>query len=98
MAKRGPWRPKLPESQKKKRDYKREYKKFKSSPAAKKKAAERQKNRRAALKSWRVKKGDGKDIHHTSKGTRVMSASKNRWIREASRIKGSKRNKKKRGK
>lgn len=92
-------RPKLKESQKKARNYSRENKKFSSSPAAKKKATERKANRRAALKSGRVSKFDGKDIHHTTSWkTRVMSAGANRWKKEASRVKGSKRKKRTRWK
>ena len=77
------------------RNYKREYRKFQSSTKAKKDRAKRNKARRAAIKSGRVRKGDGKDLHHpngiNSKKTVVMSASKNRGVREKSRRKGSKR-------
>ena len=48
-------------------------------------------------KAGRVKKGDGKDVHHpngvNSKKTKVMSKSKNRGMKEKSRLKGSKRKK-----
>ena len=68
------------------RDYKDEYKKFQSSEKSKKDRASRNKVRRAANKSGRTKKGDGKDIDHINgnprdnrKGnTRVVSKSVNR--------------------
>jgi len=99
-SKRGPWRPKIPKSQHKKRDRKREYKKFKSSPAAKKKATLRKRDRRAAIKSGKVKKWDNtRHVHHSPSGKiRVISAKRNLWMKEKSRLKGSKRNKKTRGK
>jgi hypothetical protein len=75
------------------RNYKKDYKKFQSSTKAKKDRAARNKRRRQAEKSGRVSKGDGKDIHHKGKKTKVMSASKNRGIREKSRRKGSSRRK-----
>lgn len=60
--------------------------KYNSQPEQKKRRAARNKARAAALKSGRVKKGDGKDIDHkdfnpknNSKGnTRVLDKSKNR--------------------
>lgn len=77
------------------RNYKRDYDKFQSSDKAKKDRAKRNKDRRQAEKEGRVKKGDGKDVHHT-KGisggkTKVMSKSENRGKKEKSRVKGSKR-------
>tara|TARA_R100000544_G_scaffold30635_1_gene16876 strand:+ start:6654 stop:6929 length:276 start_codon:yes stop_codon:yes gene_type:complete len=79
-----------------KRNYKKEYAKFQSSPKAKKDRAARNKARKKALKVGSVRKGDGKDLHHPngprSKKTVVMSASKNRGVKEKSRKKGSKRN------
>lgn len=76
-----------------KRDYKDEYEKFQSSEEQKKKRAERNRNRRKAEREGRVKKGDGKDIHHDSSGARVEPASVNRGRKEKSRLKGSKRKK-----
>jgi len=80
-----------------KRNYKEEYKKFQSSTTSKKNRAKRNKARRAALKVGRVRKGDNKDVHHSkginSSRTVVLSRSKNRGIREKSRLKGSKRKK-----
>lgn len=55
----------------------------------------RNRARRRALKAGRVRKGDGKDLHHhkgiNSDATVVMDASKNRGVAEKSRLKGSKR-------
>lgn len=48
--------------------------------------------RRLLAKKGVVKKGDGKDVHHKGKKVTVMSASKNRGMKEKSRLKGSKRN------
>lgn len=76
---------------KKKRNYKKEYKKFQKSKIQKKRRALRNKLRRKFAKKGKVKKGDGKDVHHKNGKARVMKASKNRGMRETSRIKGSKR-------
>jgi hypothetical protein len=80
----------------KKRNYKKEYDKFQSSQKDKRERAARNKRRREAEKGGRVKKGDGKDLHHFTKGGKVVtvveSKSKNRGRKEKSRVKGSKRN------
>jgi hypothetical protein len=68
------------------RNYKRDYKKFQSSEKAKKDRAARNKRRRKAEREGSVKKGDGKDIHHKGNRTWVMSKSKNRGMREKSRL------------
>ncbi len=81
----------------KKRNYKKEYAKFQASDKQKKDRAKRNAARRKATKAGRVKKGDGKDVHHpngvNSKKTKVLSKSKNRGMKEESRLKGSKRKK-----
>jgi hypothetical protein len=46
------------------RDYRKEYDRYQGTGAQKKKRAMRNKVRRAALRTGRVTKGDGKDIHH----------------------------------
>ena len=75
------------------RDYKREralqLKSTKSNLSAN---ASRKAARRSLEKVGKVKKGDGKDVHRKKGKARVMTASQNRGIREASRLKGSKRN------
>lgn len=75
----------------KKRNYKKEYKKFQSSKKQKTNRAARNKRRRKLLKMGVVKKGDGKDIHHKGSKIKVMKASENRGMSEKSRLKGSKR-------
>jgi|TARA_R100000084_G_scaffold73087_1_gene32686 hypothetical protein len=75
-----------------KRNYRKEYDKFQSTEEQKKRRAKRNKDRREAERKGKVKKGDGKDIHHAENGDKIiMPASKNRGISEKSRIKGSKR-------
>lgn len=75
-----------------------EYQSFQSSTKAKKNRAARNSARRSAIKKGLVHKGDSKDVHHSkgissNKGLVVMSSRKNRGIREKSRLKGSKRKK-----
>lgn len=72
----------------KKRNYKNEYKKYHSSPEAKKNRGKRVKIRRILEKSGRVHKNDGMDIDHKKalskggsnsiKNVRVISKHKNR--------------------
>jgi hypothetical protein len=68
------------------RNYKDEYKKFQSSTKSKKDRASRNKVRRAALRTGRVTKGDGRDIDHvdgnprnnSNKNLKVVPKSRNR--------------------
>lgn len=68
------------------RNYKREYETYHASEEQKKNRAARNKARRQAVRDGKAKKGDGKDVHHTtaiSKGgangrTKVVKASENR--------------------
>jgi|TARA_R100000482_G_scaffold78198_1_gene30590 hypothetical protein len=46
------------------RDYKREYEKYHSKPEQKKRRAGRNRARRIMTMLKRVRKGDGKDVHH----------------------------------
>lgn len=79
--------------------YRHEYDKFQSSAKAKAERASRNSARRAALKSGRVSKGDGKDIdhkdsnprHNSASNLRVVSQATNRGKKENSRRRGSKR-------
>lgn len=64
-----------------------------STSKYKKERAARNKARRKALAEGRVHKGDGNDIHDHNGKQQVISAHKNRGIREKSRRKGSSRNK-----
>lgn len=61
-----------------KRDYKDEYKKFQSSKKQKIKRAERNKNRRKALRNGTVTKGDNNDMSHTKNGVVKKHRSINR--------------------
>jgi|TARA_R100000084_G_scaffold35354_2_gene14097 hypothetical protein len=68
------------------RDYKKEYREYHSKPDQKKRRAGRNAARRIMAMVGRVKKGDGKDVHHkdgnpknnSRKNLKVESASKNR--------------------
>ena len=68
------------------RNYKEEYKDFHSKPDQKKRRAGRNAARRKMTAAGKVKKGDGKDVHHKDgnslnnkkKNLRVESRSKNR--------------------
>ena len=46
------------------RDYKKEYRNYHSRPEQIKKRGSRNKARKIAEKQGRVKKGDGRDVHH----------------------------------
>jgi hypothetical protein len=70
-----------------KRNYDKEYKEYHGSEEQKKRRAERNKDRRAAERSGKVRKGDGKEVDHVNaprKGslaktsTRVISKKANR--------------------
>tara|TARA_Y100000114_G_scaffold144027_1_gene152156 strand:- start:5683 stop:5925 length:243 start_codon:yes stop_codon:yes gene_type:complete len=75
----------------KKRNYRKEYKKFQASKQEKKNRAARNRRRRIAEKEGRVKKGDGKDIHHQGSKTKIEPKSVNRGRKEKSRLRGSSR-------
>ena len=68
------------------RDYKKEYKTYHSKPEQKKRRAGRNRARRIMTMLKRVKKGDGKDVHHkdgnpennSKKNLRVESKKTNR--------------------
>jgi len=71
------------------RDYKREYALFHGKPSEIKRRAQRNKTRRAMARLGRVKKGDGKDVHHKNNNVydqnasnlAVISKSKNRSMK-----------------
>tara|TARA_Y100000593_G_scaffold94173_1_gene191976 strand:- start:586 stop:807 length:222 start_codon:yes stop_codon:yes gene_type:complete len=68
------------------RDYKKEYKTYHSKPEQKKRRAGRNRARRIMTMLKRVRKGDGKDVHHkdgnpennSKKNLRVESKKTNR--------------------
>ena len=68
----------------KKRNYKKEYANYQGTEEQKKKRAKRNAARRKAEKAGKVRKGDGKDVHHTTgnpmnnKKLAVKPKSKNR--------------------
>lgn len=71
----------------KKRDYKKEYKEYHALPRQKKRRAERNRDRAAAEKAGKVRKGDGKEVDHVGSHregdlsgvpTRVISKTENR--------------------
>ena len=88
---------------KKPRNYRDEYRKFQSSEKSKKDRAARNKARRELEREGKVRKGDGMDIDHidsnprngSRKNLRVVPESVNSGKREDSRLKGSKRKKRK---
>jgi len=65
------------------RNYRNEYDKYQGSPAQKKRRAQRNKARRAALRAGTVKKGDDKDIHHKD-GNPFNNSSSNTVVRHQS--------------
>ena len=75
----------------KKRNYKREYEKFQSSKKSKRDRAKRNGLRRLFTRLGKVRKGDGKHVHHEGDKAEVMPASKNLGMPEKSRLTGSKR-------
>lgn len=71
----------------KKRDYKKEYRDYHGKPEQKKRRAQRNAARSKAKKEGKVKKGDGKEVHHVNaprkgplnnKKTKVVSRAANR--------------------
>lgn len=80
----------LPEEIIQERNYKREYALYHSRPDQKKRRAQRNKTRRKLEREGKVKKGDGKDVHHRDRDTSnlssdnlsVISKSKNRAMKE----------------
>jgi hypothetical protein len=48
------------------RDYRKEYDEYQGTEEQKKRRAQRNKARRKAMKEGKVKKGDGKEVHHVA--------------------------------
>lgn len=46
------------------RDYAKEYREYQGLPAQKKRRAQRNAARRKAMRAGKVRKGDGKEVHH----------------------------------
>lgn len=76
----------MPNSKGYKRDYRKEYDNYHGKPEQRKNRSNRNKARRKMMKAGKVRKGDGKDVHHVDHRTsnnrgfnlRVQSKSKNR--------------------
>lgn len=76
----------------KKRDYKKEYRDYHSSPAAKKNRAACNKARREALADGTVQKGDNNEIDHIeplSKGGSNAKSNRRKVSRKTNRKKGN---------
>ena len=79
-----------------KRNYKREYARYHSSPKQKKRRAQRNAARRKMMRAGKVRKGDGKDVHHRSGRTKdnssdnleAISKHKNRSFHRKGKAKG----------
>ena len=56
------------------RDYKKEYEEYHSKPEQKNRRAGRNAARRKMERLGKVKKGDGKDVHHRNRNTNDNSA------------------------
>ncbi len=75
------------------RNYKKEYREYHSKPEQKKRRAARNAARRKMIAKGRVRKGDGKDVHHKDRNPRnnsnknlaVTSKKKNRGWRRGKR-------------
>lgn len=64
------------------RNYSKEYKRDHSSTPAKKARARRNASRAEAVKAGKVRKGDGKDVHHTKANARGKTQVRSRkWNR-----------------
>ena len=71
------------------RNYKHEYKKFHSSPKAVAERSSRNKARRKMTKLGKVRKGDGRDVHHSNRrptdnravNLKAVSKSRNRAMK-----------------
>lgn len=84
----------MPYKDKSDRNYKREYENYDGTEKVKKKRAERNRARRMMMEKGLVKKGDGKDVHHTKAlstggsykdGLKVVDASENRSFKRNSK-------------
>lgn len=72
------------------RNYKQEYERYHARPEQKKRRAQRNHARRKMSRMGKVRKGDGKDVHHRNRNTSdnesknlsVMSKSKNRSLNQ----------------
>tara|TARA_Y100000114_G_scaffold34393_3_gene29827 strand:+ start:1358 stop:1603 length:246 start_codon:yes stop_codon:yes gene_type:complete len=75
------------------RNYRREYDNYQGTPAQIKRRAMRNKARRMLEKKGKVKKGDGKDVHHKD-GNPMNSKTSNLSVRNKSKNRSFPRNRK----
>ena len=75
------------------RNYRKEYDNYQGKPAQKKRRAMRNKVRRMMLRKGKVKKGDGKDVHHKD-GNPMNSKKSNLKIVRRSKNRSFARNRK----
>ncbi len=75
------------------RNYKKEYKNYQGKPEQKKRRAMRNKVRRMLTRAGKVKKGDGKDVHHKD-GNPMNSKKSNLKIVRRSKNRSFARNRK----
>lgn len=75
------------------RNYRQEYDRYQGTPEQKKRRAQRNKDRRKAIREGRVSKGDGKDIHHVD-GNPFNHSSSNVVVRNKNSNRSFPRNKK----
>lgn len=74
------------------RDYEKEYRDYGGTDEQKKRRAQRNKARRAALRAGKVKKGDNKELHHVGDNRKGPLGSKTRVVsRKSNRSKQPKR-------
>jgi hypothetical protein len=66
------------------RDYKKEYAEYHAKPEQKKRRAQRNAARRKAAKSGKVRKGDGKEVHHVGNNRKGKLGSKTAVISKKS--------------
>lgn len=78
------------------RNYKREYRKYHSKPKQKKRRAQRNAARRKMMRAGKVRKGDGRDVHHRNGRTKdnrrsnlaAISKHRNRSFHRKGKAKG----------
>lgn len=77
----------------KKRDYKKEYREYHGTAEQKKRRAQRNAARRKAARAGKVRKGDGKEVHHVGNNRKGKLGNKTRVVsKKYNRSKQPKRN------
>ena len=65
------------------RDYKKEYRDYHGTAEQKKRRAQRNKANRKAKRDGRIKKGDGKEVHHVGSNRKGKLGKKTRVVRKS---------------